>query len=126
MHEFSVTSQMVQSVLDEAQKQKAKRVLEVHLVIGKLTYLGREQVKFAYKVLVKGTLMERSKLFIEEKDAKVKCPNCGYEGEIGHKNDPKYHVTDTPIITLHCPKCKFNVKIVGGRECLIKTIKLIV
>lgn len=117
---------MVQSVLEEAEKQKAKRVLEVHLIIGKLTFLGLEQVRFAYKVLVKGTIMEGSKLFIKEKDAKVKCTNCGYEGEFGYEDDPKYHIPAIPTITLRCPKCKGTVEIVGGRECLIKTVKLIV
>ena len=126
MHEFSITSQMVQSVLEEAQKQKAKRVLEVRMIIGKLSFLGLEQVKFSYEVLVKGTIMDGSKLFIEEKDGQVKCPSCGYEGEISYEDDPMYHISAIPTITLHCPKCKGTVEIVGGRECLIKSVKLIV
>jgi len=126
MHEFSITSQVVQSVLAEAEKQKAKRVLEVHMVVGKLSFLGLEQVRFSYKVLVKGTIMERSKLFIEEKEGQVKCPNCGYEGEISHEDDPSYHNLAIPPITLRCPKCGGTVEIVGGRECLIKSVKIVV
>jgi len=123
MHEFSITSQIVQSVLQEAEKQKAKKVLEAHLVIGKFTFLGLEQVKFAYETLVKGTLMEGSKLIIEEKDGLVKCTNCGDEGQVTYEDDPMYHI---PTITLLCPKCKGTLKIVSGRDCLIKSVKLIV
>ena len=125
MHEFSVTSQMVQSVLTEAQKQKAKKVLEVHMVVGKLSFLGLEQVRFGYKVLVKGTIMEGSKLFIEEREGQVKCPNCGYEGEISYEDDSSYHVPGIPVMTLRCPKCSGTVEIVGGRECLIKSVKIL-
>ena len=53
MHEFSMTNQIVNYILEEAKKHNARRVNEVHLTIGKLTFLGLEQVKFAYKILVK-------------------------------------------------------------------------
>ncbi len=118
-----MTSQIVQCALQEAEKNNARKVLEVHLVIGKLTFLGLEQVRFAYETLVKGTVMEDSKLFIEERDGVVKCSNCGYEGDFQYQNDPIYHLS-TP--TLHCPRCGSLVEIVGGRECLIKSMKLVV
>ena len=123
MHEFSVTSQIVESVLEEAKKHNAKRVDEVHLVIGTLTFLGLEQVRFAYEILVKDTIMDGSKLYIEEKDGVVKCSNCGYEGDFKYEDDPMYHI---PTPTLNCPKCGEVVKIVGGRECVIKSVKLAV
>jgi len=122
MHEFSMTTQIVNHVLEEAKKHNAKRVNEVHLIIGKLTFLGLEQVKFAYEILVKNTIMEGSKLRIEEKDGVVKCGNCGYEGGLKYEDDPVYHI---PSPTLNCPKCGGVVNIVGGKECTIKSIKLI-
>ena len=122
MHEFSVTSQIVENVLREAEKHKAKKVAAVHLVIGALTFLGLDQVRFSYRLLVKGTIMEGSKLYIKEKKGVVKCGNCGYEGDFKYEDDPVYHV---PVPTLHCPKCRGVVKIVGGKECIIKSIKLV-
>jgi len=122
MHEFSMTTQIVNYVLEEAKKHNAKQVNEVHLIIGKLTFLGLEQVKFAYEMLVKNTIMEGSKLHIEEKDGVVKCNNCGYEGDLKYEDDPMYHI---PSPTLNCPKCGDVVNIVGGKECTIKSIKLV-
>jgi hydrogenase nickel incorporation protein HypA/HybF len=118
-----MTTEIVENVLREARARNAKEVSEVHLVIGKLTFLGTEQVRFSYKVLTEGTMMEDSKLFIETKDGVVKCGSCGYEGSFNYEDDPMYHV---PIPTLQCPKCSGTVDIIGGRECLIKSIKLVV
>lgn len=123
MHEFSVTSQIVQSVLAEAEKHKAKKVTEVHLIIGKLTFLGVEQVRFAYEALSKGTIIEGSKLVIDEQEGAVKCGNCGYEGNFKYEDDPLYHV---PVPTLKCPQCGNVVSIVSGKECIIKTVKMLI
>ncbi len=123
MHEFSMTKQIVENVLKEAKKHDAKNVMQVHLVIGKLTFLGIEQVRFSYEILVKGTIMEGSKLCIEEKDGSVRCAKCGYKGSINYEDDPVYHVLSP---TLRCPECEGVVQIAGGKECTIKSIKLAV
>ena len=122
MHEFSMTTQIVENVLREAEKHNAKKVTEVHLVIGRLTFLGVEQVRFSYNILVEGTIMEGSNLYIEEKNGVVKCSSCGYEGDFMYEDNPAYHV---PTPTLRCPKCGGTVNIIGGRECTIKSIKLL-
>ena len=123
MHEFSVTSQIVQSVLGEAEKRKAKKVTAVHLVIGKLTFLGLEQVRFAYEVLTKDTIMEGSKLFIKKQEGLVKCSRCGYEGGFKYEDDTLYHV---PMPTLKCPTCGNLVSITAGKECMIKSIRMMI
>jgi len=123
VHEFSITSQIVQNVLAEAEKRKAKKITEVNLTIGKLTFLGLDQVRFAYEVITKGTIAEGSKLVIEEQEGFVKCSNCGYEGGFKYEDDPLYHV---PVPTLKCPKCSSTVSIVAGKECTIRNIKMLV
>ena len=123
MHEGSITTQIVGSVLQEAKKRNAKKVVEVHLVIGKLTFLNPEQVRFWYEMLTKDTIMEKSKLVIDESEGIVKCPNCDYEGDFKYVDDPALHIA-TP--TLNCPKCNATVKIVGGKDCLIKNVKMLV
>ena len=121
MHEFSVTSNIVKLVLEEAKKHEAKKVLEVHLVIGKLTFLAVEQIKFSYDLIVKNTLMEGSKLEIEQRDGTVECSNCGYNGPINIEEDPIYHFSFPSLL---CPKCGSIAKIVEGKECIVKNIRL--
>jgi len=110
-------------VLAEAESRKAKKVSEVHLVIGELTFLGLEQVRFAYEVLTKGTILESSKLVIKTQKGAVKCDNCGYQGGFSYEDDPLYHL---PVPTLKCPKCGNSVNVVAGKECTIKSIKMMV
>ena len=118
-----MTTQILHSVLEEAEKHKAKKVTEVHLIIGKLTFLGLEQVCFAYETLTKGTIMEGSKLIIDEQEGVVKCSDCGYEGGFKYEDDSMYHI---PVPTLKCPQCGSVVNIVAGKECTIKSIKMMV
>ena len=123
MHEFSVTSQIVQYALAEAAKRNAKKIVGVYLVVGKLTFLGLDQVRFSYEVLTKGTIMEDSKLFIEEQEGLVKCNHCDYEGGFKYEDDETYHML---VPTLKCPKCGSLVSITSGKECTIKSIKMLI
>ena len=122
MHEFSMATQIVENVLEEAKRHDAKKVAEVHLVIGKMTFLGADQIRFSYDVLVKDTILKDSKLVIEEKDGVIECPSCGYKGAVPIKDDPAYHV---PVPSLKCPNCGEAAKIVEGKECTIKSIRIL-
>jgi len=122
VHELSMATQIVESVLEEAKRHDAKKVAEVHLVIGKMTFLGVDQVRFSYGILVKDTIMEDSKLIIKEQDGVIECPSCGFKGAVPIEDDPAYHV---PVPSLRCPKCGEAAKIVEGKECTIASIRLL-
>jgi len=117
-----MTTQIIEAVLEEAKRHGAKKVTEVQMSIGKMTFLGTEQVRFSYKILTEDTIMKDSKLIIEEKDGVIHCTNCGYKGEVPLKDDPAHHI---PVPTLQCPKCGNTAKIVEGKECTIKSIRMI-
>lgn len=121
MHEFSVMTQIVDSILEEAKKRDAKRVEEVDLEIGDFTMLGEEQMRFAYDVLSKNTILQGSKLNIKHLKGKVECA-CGYKGTI--KLDDSVPHRMVPI--LECPECHNAAKIVEGRECVVRNIRMVV
>ncbi len=123
MHEYSIALQLVNNLLQEAEKHNANKVLEVHIVIGKLTFLGKEQIKFCYETLARGSILENSQLYIEERDGCIKCIACGYEGSLSYQDDPEYHLS---LPAFSCPVCGSAVEIISGRECLIKKIKFLV
>ena len=121
MHEFSIASLIVESLLDLVKKQGAKRVLEVHLQIGQLRALSAEQVKFSYGILTKGTKLQDSNLLIREVAANAHCLKCGYDSKLESREDMAYHFA---LPSLACPKCGDALTITGGDECTISKVKM--
>jgi len=122
MHEFSVMTQIIDSVLEEAKKREAQKVEQVDLEIGDFTMLGDEQLKFAYEVLSKSTILQGSSIQISHRKGKIKCESCGFEGEMQLAEDSPHRLV--PI--LECPKCHLPAKIIEGRECFIRNIRMVV
>ncbi len=120
MHEFSTMQQIVGAIIEEANKYKAKEVSKVVLQIGELTFLGEEQLRFAFDILKEGTIMQNAELVIEKIKAEVRC-ECGYQGSIEYGLKEEFHLM-FPI--LKCPKCGNEVEIVRGRECLVKSVEM--
>ena len=118
-----MAKQIVENVLEGARKHNAKRVSEVHLIVGQFTFLGEEALRTAYEALAKDTILEGSKLVIEEKKGLVKCRICGYEGTV-HLSHENEHHEELPII--RCPNCEGAVNILDGKDCVVQTLKLVI
>jgi len=116
MHEYSVMKQLVSALLDELEEKNVKKVKEIRIEIGELTFLGEQQLKFAHEVLSKDNILEGSQLKVKTKDAKVKCDNCGYEGGVSYSNDPGFHF-NIPVIS--CPECGEKPNVIQGKETMI-------
>lgn len=122
MHEFSVMAQIVDGVVQEASKRKAKRVEQVNLEVGDFTMLGDEQLMFAYELLSKDTILQGSTLDIKHIKGRVRCRHCGYEGPMKPEEDSPHRMV--PI--LECPKCCAAAEITEGRECVVRNIRMVV
>ena len=120
MHEFSIASSIVESVLEFAANNKIEKILEVRLLVGELMAVEWEQLRFCYGAITRETAMENSSLEIEQVEAAVSCPYCSYRGR------PKYWedaLAAFPIVTLQCPQCGMAAESTQGKECAIKTIR---
>jgi hydrogenase nickel incorporation protein HypA/HybF len=120
MHEFSISSEIVRSVLDHAEKENGKKVLSVQLEIGELALFNVEQVTFWIHQLFKGTLAEGAKVKVRTIKARIQCESCGYKGGISlDQKDPFRH-----FVPYSCPKCaSFQIKVEKGRECTLRRIQ---
>jgi hydrogenase nickel incorporation protein HypA/HybF len=123
MHELSVMSQVVVSVQEELKGKPVIRVKSVRLEIGELTMLGKEQLKFAWGILTEDGPLRGSKLVIVKKPAVIECRKCGYRGGANYPTGLGSHML-MPFIA--CPKCGGEVIVVGGRDCVIKSMKAVV
>lgn len=121
MHEFSVMAQIVDSILEEAKKHHASRVESVLLELGDYTMLGEEQLRFAFEVLTKDTIISGAQIDVKHLKGKVRC-KCGYEGNASVGDDTLHKIA--PI--LECPKCKGAAEIVEGRECVVRNVRMVV
>jgi hydrogenase nickel incorporation protein HypA/HybF len=122
MHEFGIAKALVENVVAEAEKNNARSVSEVIVELGELSFVGKDQFKFAYGILAKEiAIIERSILTIIDIDAVVSCEACGYNGPLQRFDEPETHFI-TPMFA--CPKCSGKVKIERGRECTIKNIRM--
>ncbi|UCD92922.1 MAG: hydrogenase maturation nickel metallochaperone HypA [Methanobacteriota archaeon] len=110
-------SEVMDTLVAESEKNDVKSVRKVFLEVGDLTFLGHEQLKFAYEILVEGTVFDGSELVIESKPALVKCSSCGYEGELKYEENPEFHLR---LPDFSCPKCENPASIVSGNECIIR------
>ncbi len=120
MHEFSVMSQIVHAILEELKKHDFTGVEAVHLEVGELSFLGEEQLRFAFEVLGKGTVLEGAELHLTWERGWVECEKCGYKGP-QEKIELEEHFY---VPSFSCPKCGGPLSIVGGRGCTVKALTL--
>ena len=122
MHEVSVVADLVAAINTELERYKVVSVKEVTITVGRLTNLGAEQMEFAYEIISKGSVLEGSKLIIEEEDVKVSCGRCGYEGPVRNitlDEDSHYQM---PVLS--CPECGGAVTITAGKSCCVRTLEI--
>ncbi len=122
MHEFSISSEIVRTVLDTAEKNKGKKVLSIQLEIGELTHLNGDQVGFWIKELFKGSVAEGAKVRIKTIKARIRCKSCGYKRGIrSDREDSFRHLTPQT-----CPQCNSSqIKVEKGRECILSRIQVL-
>ncbi|MDR1690262.1 MAG: hydrogenase maturation nickel metallochaperone HypA [Candidatus Methanoplasma sp.] len=122
MHEVSIMADLMAAVKKELEKYDIVSVKEVRLTVGRLTNLGAEQMEFAYEVMSKDSILEGSKLVIEEEEIEIKCERCGYQGpaEDMDLGEDMHH----RIPVLSCPKCGSSVIITAGKTCCVKSIDI--
>lgn len=122
MHEFSISNEIVQSVLHAAIENNGKKVVSIQLEIGELALLNVEQVTFWIHELFKGTLAEGAKVKVKSIKARIHCESCGYRG--GMKLDPQDPFRH--VLLYSCPEChSFQINVKKGRECTLKRIQVI-
>ena len=116
MHELPITESILKVVLRHAQSNSVRKVMAVHLRIGKLSDLEDEWIQRYFDYLSKGTVAEGAKLKIERMPVIVRCNTCSESYEADVKNMEK----------LTCPACgEKGCTLVSGREYYIKNMEVL-
>lgn len=122
MHEFGITSRIVAVALRAATTNGANRVARLDLLIGQLTFLDPDQVRFAYGILTKGTLLEGSELRIKQGPGLVECQECHFQKDVEITSHSINSPLSTAVPLLSCPRCGGKGMIVQGKECRVDGI----
>jgi len=116
-------AQIVETVLIEAKARNANKIESVVLEVGELTFLGHDQLIFAWKTLTEGSDLEGADLNIEAIDSLVECQSCGHQGALPAQDGENLSHF---LPRFCCPKCQGRLNILEGKGCLIKNITMVV
>ena len=122
MHELSIASAVVDSVLEFIAERSVKRVIAVKLAVGELSHVEEEQLRFCYEAITQETPLRDSVLEIQRVPALVRCRHCDYSGRPKYWDDA---LSAAPIPTLQCPDCGGAVEPVEGNDCAIKSVRFV-
>ena len=120
MHEFSIAAGLVEKLLDFAEQNPDKKIVEVRVAIGEFTLIEEEQLRFCYASIITEMPIAGSNLTIEPVLGKVSCPHCGYSGPPRYWDGVLHGVA---VATLECPGCGKAAEAIEGNECAIRSIR---
>jgi len=112
MHELSITQDMLDLVLVQAEQAEAKKVGKINLVIGEMTGIVEECVRFYFGFVSEGTPAEGAELHIKKVASEARCRGCGKNFEIDE-------------FDWTCPHCESKeVEITAGKELFVESIEV--
>jgi hydrogenase nickel incorporation protein HypA/HybF len=112
MHESVIAQSLLEIIEEEAGRHGGTKVTRVKVLIGKLSGVVPEALRFAFEAITTDSIAEGALLEIEEVPLRIRCNQCR-----------KTHVIDGPFII--CPDCEgADVKMVTGRELELRTMEL--
>lgn len=110
MHELSVTESLLTIAVKHAEKANARRVTDLHIVIGDLASMVDDSIQFYWDVIARETIAEGATLHFRRVPAELQCNTCA----------EKYRPTDKELI---CPNCGgVGARIIAGEEFALESI----
>lgn len=122
-HGLSTSLWLANTVLYEAAKHHARKVVLVEIELGKLSCFNPEQLLSWLEIGLDNTLAEGAEIKIETIEPEISCSACGYRGHLAVKEEQAY---PDALPRFSCSACDSSeITIEKGRECKIKRIGLI-
>lgn len=113
MHELSIVSSIVDSVVETMTAYSGARVLEVRLRVGALASVVEESLLFCYDLATEGTPLAASRLVITTVPVVAHCDACQTDVELAS------------VQSFRCPRCHEPVyDLRQGRELEIESIEI--
>jgi hydrogenase nickel incorporation protein HypA/HybF len=112
MHELAITQSVLDIALEHAKKHKANKITSISLVIGEMSGIVDECVRFYFEFISKDTIASEATLSFERVPTKGRCRDC----------DTTFPLSD---LDWNCRTCRgHNIEVVGGRELYLESIEV--
>lgn len=112
MHELSVTQSILKIALEHAEKADAKRVTDLHIVLGELSTMVDDSIQFYWDTIARDTIAAGATLHFRRVPAELQCMSCF----------KKYRPTEEELVCPHCGGV--GAKIIAGEELFVEAIDI--
>jgi hydrogenase nickel incorporation protein HypA/HybF len=113
VHELSIANALVETAVEAAREAGASKVTVVHLRLGQMAGVVKGSLDFCYELATQGTLLEGSRLEIEQLPVEVYCPSCQEVVKLAN------------VQWFHCPHCDTpSADIRQGKELEIESLEI--
>ncbi|MCL2529638.1 MAG: hydrogenase maturation nickel metallochaperone HypA [Coriobacteriia bacterium] len=103
---------VLDAVEESAREHKARKVVEIKLVIGEMSEVFEDAMSFAFETLTPNTMCEGARLTIIKVSPKSRCLACGHEFE---------HTR----LKFACPECdSLATELLAGKELHIESMEI--
>lgn len=112
MHELGITQSIVEIAEKTARDQNAKKVLSVTVDVGELSGVIADAVEFCFEACSLDTILEGSRLVINQIPGRAECEDCGADVKIDN-------------MTFNCSVCdSYALKRTQGEELSVKEVEI--
>jgi hydrogenase nickel incorporation protein HypA/HybF len=101
MHELAVTESMLEIALRHAKEHNARRITDIHLVLGQWSSMVDDSIQFYWDIISDGTIAKGASLHFRRVPVVLTCQDCGKEYQPASEE-------------FACPEC-------GGTHARVKT-----
>ena len=112
MHELGIAQSIMQIVLSEAEKARARKVLKVTVKVGELAGVLPDSLTFCFNLLAKSTIAEHALLTIEKIPIRGYCAEC----------QSKFVIADNRYWCTNCGNK--HIELISGRELQIGQLEI--
>jgi hydrogenase nickel incorporation protein HypA/HybF len=112
MHELAVTESILEIALRHAEGQKARRITDLHIVMGQWSSVVDDSVQFYWDMISEDTLAQGARLHFKRVPVELTCQRCG-------------QVYSPQGRDLPCPGCQSTqIKVNTGEEIFLEAIEI--
>ena len=110
MHEMSLAQSILDIIFEEAKAHNLSRISGVNLVVGEISAVVPESLRFCFSILTEETIAAGAEMKLETVPTRAQCTECMSQ----------FEVEDNRFV---CPECQGPGMILKGQELYIASIE---